>query len=319
MPARPSSQGHLRLSLVTCPVALYPATSEAETVRFNLINPETNDRIKMQTLDAGTGEPVSRSDLVKGYQIAKGEYVILSKDDFESVKLESTRTLDIEKFVPRESINRLYWDVPYHLLPGGKTGIEAFAIIREAMRKTGMVALGRLVMSTRERICALEVEEDTLLMTTLRTAEEVRAVQDIDPAETMSGAPGGGGDMVWAAGARAGRDRPRVGHGHRHREAARRHSGLRPRPLHAARAGPDGPRAGPLQGSGRDARRGARSRPLHRPDRRREGHGHVPLDRLPVTRVSFRATANRLPPQAPDGIRDQQFVFLHQGPCGGGM
>jgi DNA end-binding protein Ku len=183
MPARPSWQGHLRLSLVTCPVALYPATSEAETVRFNLINPETNNRIKMQTLDAGTGAPVSRSDLVKGYQIAKGEYVILSKEDFESVKLESTHTLDIEKFVPRESINRLYWDVPYHLLPGGKTGIEAFAVIREAMRKTGMVALGRLVMSTRERICALEVEEDALLMTTLRTAEEVRAIADVEPPE----------------------------------------------------------------------------------------------------------------------------------------
>jgi DNA end-binding protein Ku len=183
MPARPSWQGHLRLSLVTCPVALYPATSEADTVRFNLINPETNNRIKMQTLDAGTGEPVSRSDLAKGYQIAKGEYVILDREDFESVKLESTHTLDIEKFVPRESINRLYWDAPYHLVPGGKTGVEAFAVIREAMRKTGMVALGRLVMRTRERICALEVEEDALLMTTLRAAEEVRAIDAIEPPE----------------------------------------------------------------------------------------------------------------------------------------
>ena len=125
MAARPSWQGHLRLSLVTCPVALYPATSEAETVRFNLINPKTDNRIRMQTVDAGTGEPVSRGDLVKGYQIGKGEYVILDRDDFESVKLESAHTLDIEKFVPRKSIIRVYWDVPYHLLPGGKTGIEA--------------------------------------------------------------------------------------------------------------------------------------------------------------------------------------------------
>jgi DNA end-binding protein Ku len=157
MAARPSWQGHLRLSLVTCPVALYPATSEAETVRFNLINPQTNNRIKMKTVDAGTGEEVSRGDLVKGYQVAKNEYVILDKEDFASVKLESTRIIDIEKFVPRETIDRLYWDTPYHLVPDGKTGIEAFAVIREAMRQKKMVALGRLVM-----------------LTTLRTAQEVR-------------------------------------------------------------------------------------------------------------------------------------------------
>ena len=147
MAIRPSWEGHLRLSLVTCPVALYPATSEAETVRFNLINPATGNRIKMQTLDAGTGEEVSRGDLVKGYAIAKNEYVLLDKEDFERVKLESTRILDIEKFVPRDSIDRLYWDMPYHLVPSGKTGIEAFAVIRAAMQKKGMVALGRLVMS----------------------------------------------------------------------------------------------------------------------------------------------------------------------------
>jgi DNA end-binding protein Ku len=179
MAARPSWQGHLRLSLVTCPVALYPATSEAETVRFNLINPQTNNRIKMKTVDAGTGEEVSRGDLVKGYQVAKNEYVILDKEDFASVKLESTRIIDIEKFVPRQSIDRLYWDTPYHLVPDGKTGIEAFAVIREAMRQKTMVALGRLVMSTRERICAIEIEEEGLLLTTLRTAQEVRALDEL--------------------------------------------------------------------------------------------------------------------------------------------
>jgi DNA end-binding protein Ku len=176
MAVRPSWEGHLRLSLVTCPVALYPATSEAETVRFNLINPATGNRIKMKTVDAGTGEDVSRGDLVKGFAVAKNEYVLLDKEDFERVKLESTRILDIEKFVPRESIDRLYWDMPYHLVPSGKTGVEAFAVIREAMKKKGMVALGRLVMSTRERICAIEIEENGMLMTTLRTAEEVRDV-----------------------------------------------------------------------------------------------------------------------------------------------
>ena len=135
MAARPSWEGHLRLSLVTCPVALYPATTEVETVRFNLINPKTNNRIKMKTVDAGTGEDVSRGDLVKGFAVAKNEYVLLEKEDFERVKLESTRILDIEKFVPRESIDRLYWDMPYHLVPSGKTGVEAFAVIREAMKR----------------------------------------------------------------------------------------------------------------------------------------------------------------------------------------
>lgn len=161
---------------MSCPVTLYPATTEADTVHFNPINPSIGNRIKMQTLDAGTGEEVSRSDLVKGYAIAKNEYVLLDKEDFEKVKLESTRILDIEKFVPRESIDRLYWDVPYHLIPSGKTGVEAFSVIREAMQKKGMVALGRRVMSTRERICAIEIEEGGMLMTTLRTAEEVRDV-----------------------------------------------------------------------------------------------------------------------------------------------
>lgn len=133
----------------------------------------------MQTVDAGTGEEVTRGDLVKGYQIAKDEYVLFSKDELDEVKIESTRIIDIEKFVPRTSIDRLFWDAPYHLVPAGKTGIEAFAVIREAMRKKGMVAIGRLVMSTRERVCAIEIEEDALLLTTLRTAEEVRTIDEV--------------------------------------------------------------------------------------------------------------------------------------------
>ena len=179
MAARPSWEGHLRLSLVTCPVTLWAATSEAETVRFNLINPKTNNRIKMQTVDAGTGEEVSRADLVKGFQVAKGEYVLFDKEELDAVKLESTRVIDIEKFVPRASIDRLYWDTPYHLMPSGKTGIEAFAVIREAMKHKNMVAIGRLVMSTRERTCAIEIEEGGLVLTTLRTAEEVRGVEEV--------------------------------------------------------------------------------------------------------------------------------------------
>ena len=179
MAARPSWEGHLRLSLVTCPVTLYAATTEAESVRFNLINPKTNNRIKMQTVDAGTGQEVSRGDLVKGFEIAKGEYVLFDKDELDAVKLESTRIIDIEKFVPRASIDRLYWDTPYHLVPSGKTGVEAFAVIREAMKLKNTVALGRLVMGTRERICAIEIEEAGLVLTTLRTAEEVRDIDEV--------------------------------------------------------------------------------------------------------------------------------------------
>ena len=179
MAARPSWEGHLRLSLVTCPVALWAATTEAETIRFNLINPKTNNRIRMQTVDAGTGEQVSRGELVKGFQVAKGEYVLFDKEELDAVKLESTRIIDIEKFVPRASIDRLYWDTPYHLVPAGKTGIEAYAVIRAAMAKQNMVAIGRLVMSTRERVCAIEIEEGALVLTTLRTAEEVRAIGEV--------------------------------------------------------------------------------------------------------------------------------------------
>ncbi|HZA94289.1 MAG TPA: Ku protein [Gemmatimonadales bacterium] len=189
MAARQSWQGHLRLSLVTCPVALYPATSEADTVRFNLINPETNNRIKMKTVDAGTGDEVSRSDLVKGFAIAKNQYVLLDKEDFESVKLESTRIIDIESFVPAASIDRLYWDTPCHLVPSGKTGIEAFAVIREAMEKKRTIAIGRLVMSTRERICALEPGRDEIVLTTLRTREEVRDVEEVGPIDLPKADP----------------------------------------------------------------------------------------------------------------------------------
>src|SRR5436190_13146900 len=117
MAARPSWEGHLRLSLVTCPVALWAATTEAESVRFNLINPKTNNRIRMQTVDAGTGEPVERSELVKGYAISKNQYVLFAKEELDSMRLESTRNIDIEEFVPASSIDRIYWDQPYYLAP----------------------------------------------------------------------------------------------------------------------------------------------------------------------------------------------------------
>ena len=179
MAVRPSWEGHLRLSLVTCPVALFAATTEAETIRFNLINPETNNRIRMKTVDAGTGDEVERSSLIKGFEIAKGEYVLFDKDELDAVKIESTRIIDIEKFVPRASIDRLYWDTPFHLVPSGKTGIEAFAVIRAAMAKQNKVAIGRLVMSNRERVCAIEIEDGALVLNTLRTPQEVRNLDQI--------------------------------------------------------------------------------------------------------------------------------------------
>ena len=175
---RPTWQGHLRLSLVTCPVALYTATNSGGEVHFNLINPATNNRIKMITTDPDTG-PVERSSLVRGYEVEKGEYVLLTNEDIASVKLESTKTIDIERFVPEADIDRIYWDNPYYLAPDGKLAQEAFSVIREAMARSGQIALGRVVMSTRERLLALEPRGKGILAYTLRTDAEVRQADEI--------------------------------------------------------------------------------------------------------------------------------------------
>jgi DNA end-binding protein Ku len=177
MAARPSWEGHLRLSLVTCPVALWPASTEAQTVRFNMINPKTNNRIRMQTVDAGTGEQVARSDLVKGFEIARVRAVRQGGARRGEARIDAHhRHREIRAGL---TIDRLYWDTPYHLVPSGKTGIEAYVVIRAAMAKQSMVAIGRLVMSTRERICAIEIEEGALVLTTLRTAEQVRGIDQV--------------------------------------------------------------------------------------------------------------------------------------------
>jgi len=178
MASRPSWQGHLKLSLVTCPVSLYTATSSGGDVHFNLINPKTNNRIRMITTDPDTG-PVERSELVKGYEISKGEYVLLTDEEIKSVKLESTKTIDIERFVPAEDIDRLYWDNPYYLAPDGKMAQEAFGVIRTAMEKAGQIALARVVISTRERILALEPRGKGILAYTIRTDAEVRKADEI--------------------------------------------------------------------------------------------------------------------------------------------
>ena len=177
MASRPTWQGHLKLSLVTCPVALYSALNPSGDVHFHLINPKTNNRIKMITTDPDTG-PVERAALSKGYEVDKGRYVLLTDEEIRSVRLESTRALDIERFVPAEDIDRLYWDTPYFVVPDGKLAMEAYGVIREAMEKAGQIALGRVVLSTRERLMALEPRDNGIIAYSLRTHDEVRSADE---------------------------------------------------------------------------------------------------------------------------------------------
>jgi DNA end-binding protein Ku len=183
MAIRPTWQGHLRLSLVTCPVALYTATSARGDVHFNMLHKATHNRIRMIPTDPETG-PVERSDIVKGYEIEKGHYVVVTQEEIDSVKLESTRTIDIERFVDRDDIDRLYWNDPYFLAPDGKMAAEAFSVIREAMSRQDRIALGKIVLHQRERLLALEPREDGMLAYSLRTRDEVR-----DPAEVFAAIP----------------------------------------------------------------------------------------------------------------------------------
>ena len=177
MAARPTWQGHLKLSLVTCPVALYTATSTTSHVSFHLINPETNNRIRMVPTDPETG-PVERSDLVKGYEVSKDEYVLFDDEDFEKVRLESTRTISIDEFVDEEDIDRLYWNDPFYVVPEKGVGAEAFAVIRDAMKAAGKVPIGCLVLRGRERQIALEVRGKGLVAYSLRAHDEVRDAAD---------------------------------------------------------------------------------------------------------------------------------------------
>ena len=177
MAARPTWQGHLKLSLVTCPVAMYTATSSRSHVSFHLINPETNNRIRMVPTDPDTG-PVERSDLVKGYEVSKDEYVLFDDEVFDKVRLESTRTLSIDEFVDIDDIDRLYWDDPFYIVPEKGVGTDAFAVIREAMRSAGKIAIGCLVLRGRERQIALEVRGKGMVAYSLRAHEEVRDAAD---------------------------------------------------------------------------------------------------------------------------------------------
>jgi DNA end-binding protein Ku len=167
-------KGYLKLSLVSCPIALYPATSSSERVAFNRINKKTGNRLKQQQVDAETGEPVEKDDIGRGYEIGKGQYLQVEDDEIEKIRIESTHTIEIDSFVPRSEIDDRYPDSPYYVAPTDQVGQEAFAVIRDAIREKGLVALGRVVVSRREYVVMLEAFEKGLLATTLRYAYEVR-------------------------------------------------------------------------------------------------------------------------------------------------
>jgi DNA end-binding protein Ku len=177
MATRPTWQGYLRLSLVSCPVALYTATSSGGDVRFNMLHASTHNRIKMIPTDPETG-PVDRSEIVKGYEIEKGRYVVVTDEEIQNVRLETTRTIDIERFVDEVDIDRLYWNDPYYLTPDGDMAVEAYTVIREAMEKAGQVALGRVVMHQRERLMALEPRDKGIVAFSLRSNREVKRPAD---------------------------------------------------------------------------------------------------------------------------------------------
>jgi DNA end-binding protein Ku len=167
-------KGYLKLSLVSCPIALYPATSSSERVSFNRINKKTGNRLKQQQVDAETGEPVDKEDIGRGYEIGKGQYLQVEDEEIEKIRIESTHTIEIDSFVPRSEIDDRYPDSPYYVAPTDQVGQEAFAVIRDAIREKGLVALGRVVVSRREYVVMLEAFEKGLLATTLRYAYEVR-------------------------------------------------------------------------------------------------------------------------------------------------
>jgi len=167
-------KGYLKLSLVSCPIALYPATSSSEKVSFNRINKKTGNRLKQLQVDAETGEQVEREDIGRGYEVAKGQYIPVEDEEIEKIRIASTHTIDIGSFVKREEIDDRYIDSSYYIAPTDRVGQEAFIVIRDALREKNMVALGRVVLSRREHVAMLEPFDKGILATTLRYAYEVR-------------------------------------------------------------------------------------------------------------------------------------------------
>ena len=180
MPARPIWRGHLRLALVSCPVALWNARHDRAAIRFNMINPETGNRIRMVTTDAETGRELERRNLVKGYEFRKNQYLLLTDEDLDSVKVESSSVMTIEKFIDTASIDPVYYDAAYFLAPDGDAGRDVYAVLREAIAKTGMTALSRVVIAQRERTIALRPVDGGGLM-----AHTLYEDQDLNNAKAL--------------------------------------------------------------------------------------------------------------------------------------
>src|SRR5436305_7148771 len=174
MAPRANWKGFLRLSLVTCPVALFPATSDSEKISFNQINRNTGHRIKYMKVDADTGEEVSSDDIMKGYKVDTDTYIEISREELDNIALESTRTIEIDQFVPKSEIDELYLVRPYYIVPDGKVGHDAYAVIRETIRSLDKVALARVVLTNREHVIALEARDNGLMGMLLRYPYEVR-------------------------------------------------------------------------------------------------------------------------------------------------
>jgi DNA end-binding protein Ku len=174
---RASWNGFLRLSLVTCPVYLVPATSEAKRVRFNQLNEETGNRVAQQLVDSKTGEPVDRDHIVKGYEYERGRYVTISDEELKGLQIESSKIIDLERFVDRDEVDSIYLDTPYYVHPDGELAAETFRVIGEAMGKTNKVGLGHVTLSSRERLVLVEPRDGGLLMSTVRSADEVRPAE----------------------------------------------------------------------------------------------------------------------------------------------
>lgn len=179
MPQRPIWRGHLRLALVTCPVALYSAHHERGALHFNLINPKTGHRIRMVTQDAETGEELARRDLVKGYEFKKDTYLIVTDEDFESARVESSATLKVDKFVPVQSIDPIWFETSYYLAPDGEAGQDVYVVLRDAIAATGQAALSRVVIARRERAVAIRPLGKGLVAHTLHDRRELNAYEDL--------------------------------------------------------------------------------------------------------------------------------------------
>jgi DNA end-binding protein Ku len=177
MAPRASWKGYIKLSLVSCPVRLYPATSTSERITFNQLHKETHNRINMKPVDPERGL-VERSDLVKGYEYEDKKYIIIEDSDLEAVRIESNHTMNIEAFVDEGSVDVIYQDAPYYMAPDGAMAEETFVVLREAMRKTGKVAIARLVLSSRERTVTIGARENGMFVCTLRNPNEVRGTAE---------------------------------------------------------------------------------------------------------------------------------------------